>query len=133
MVYISHREEDRSQLLPLQSFFKNANCAVSVLNHSGDSCEVRKRHKTWLRYCDGLVIVYGLAPEAWAEEVAMEARDIAQRRGRPKKLAVVEAPPPGKRQFNLQTKSLVLIDYQNGKQLQGADPFLAALWDQQDV
>lgn len=128
-VYITHRARTTSELDALQAYFLARKCAVSVLDHSSAPDEVQRRHRRWLRICDGLLILFDRATRSWAEDTALEAREFARGKRRPRKLAVAELPPKGDGLFGVRASSMLFLTYDAEGELRGADEFIRALME----
>jgi hypothetical protein len=127
LIYISHLLADERDVQRLKEFFRQQHCAVSTLNHGDASEQMERRHLTYLKNCDGFVIVCRKEDVEWAEDLALQAWKRAREVERPRKLAVFETPAAGRRQFGFDDDLVIFLKSDEGGQFDGAESFLSAL------
>jgi len=121
LVYIPHRAADPSRL---RDELRRRNYDLVVLDHGVGKVSER-RHQTNLKFCDGLVVVYGDGGVEWAEEVAQEARLAAREQGRPAGVGVLAAAKGS--EFGLVSDLVVLLEQSEAGAIERLDDFLAML------
>ena len=122
LVYISHRAADPSKL---KEELKQRKYELAVLDHNSNR-PIERRHETNLRYCDGMVVMYGGESVDWAESVAHQARMAARDQGRPKGVGVIAA-PGGDPDFGLVSDFVVMLEQNDSGAIAGLDEFLSRL------
>jgi hypothetical protein len=126
LVYISYKNVDRSPLDKLIDCLRSRKCAVAHLDHGTAGVDVQQRHEANLKFCDGLLVLYGRVDLCWAEYITNEARLLARERHRPKKLGVLnEDPQP--QEFGLIDDLVMAVRIEGPNQCEGLDTFLAAI------
>lgn len=121
LVYIPHRAADPSRL---RDELRRRSYDLVVLDHGVGKVSER-RHQTNLKFCDGLVVVYGDGGVEWAEEVAQEARLAAREQGRPAGVGVLAAAKGS--EFGLVSDLVVLLEQSEAGAIERLDDFLAML------
>ena len=121
LVYIPHRAADPSRL---REELRRRNYDLVVLDH-GRAEVSERRHQTNLKFCDGLVVVYGEGGVEWAEEVAQEARLAAREQGRPAGVGILAATKGS--EFGLVSDLVVLLEQSEAGAIDRLDDFLAML------
>lgn len=127
LVYVSYRAIDQAPVSALLEQLRNAKFAVARLDHGVAAADLAQRHETNLRYCDGLVVVYGHEGVGWAEGIALDARSRAHERNRPKKLGVLSGSADPADDFGIVDELVVTIRRSAANGFDGLDDFLAAI------
>jgi hypothetical protein len=96
-----------------------------VLDHGSTNVSER-RHQANLKYCDGLVVVYGENGVEWAEELAQEARLTAHEQGRPSGVGVLPA-TRARSDFGLESDLVVMLEQSEAGVIEHLEEFLAML------
>lgn len=122
LVYIPHRAADPSRL---REELRRRNYDLVVLDHGRGEVSER-RHQTNLKFCDGVVVVYGEEGVDWAEEVAQEARLAAREQGRPAGVGILPATSRSS-DFGLVSDLVVLLEQSEAGAINRLDDFLAML------
>jgi hypothetical protein len=122
LVYIPHRAADPSRL---RDELRRRNYDLVVLDHGRGGVSER-RHQTNLKFCDGVVVVYGDEGVDWAEEVAQEARLAAREQGRPAGVGVLPATSSAS-DLGLVIDLVVLLEKSEAGAINRLDDFLAML------
>ena len=130
LVYISHKSSKPENLPPLIDFFRSRKCSVSHLDHGATGADVEKRHEANLRFCDGLVVLYGHEGVSWAETVALQARLNARQSHHPRKLGVFGEDPEAERQFGLIDDLMIPIRKTGAGEFEGAEDFLVSIGEE---
>jgi len=84
LVYIICCREDRTSVLPLRKYLKEAGFRTQVPVFEGDAAEVHERSQAALAECDAVMVYYGAGTEAWKRTVDSERLKIkGYRPGKP--------------------------------------------------
>jgi hypothetical protein len=122
LVYIPHRAADPTAL---KQELLRRNCDLTLLHHDS-APSVTKRHETNLRYCDGMVVVYGSDGVDWAESLAQEARIAAHQQGRPASIGVLPGASDAP-EFGMVSDFIVLLEPSGAGGFKHLDDFLSML------
>ena len=122
LVYIPYRAADPARL---REELRRRKYDLVVLDHGSDGI-IERRHQANLKYCDGVVVVYGENGVEWAEELAQEARLAAREQGRPSGVGVLPA-TRGRSDFGLVSDLVVLLEQSEAGAIDRLDEFLAML------
>jgi hypothetical protein len=122
LVYVLHRTVDPTDVV---NELRERKYAVTLLDH--DKAEqLQRRHEANLRFCDGLMVLYGSNELPWAEYITQEAWMIAQQNRRPKKLGVVSQVPADDR-FGFLDDLVVTMRLAPSGQVIGLEEFVRTL------
>ncbi len=88
--------------------------------------EIQKDFEESISFCDGVVVIYGIASVLWARRQLMHCRKIM--RGHMKKaLAIYEGPPEKKEPLNIGIPGMYTIDCRKDLDEKAFQPFIEAL------
>jgi TIR domain len=101
-------------------------CVVPL--RKGSPKQIRQDLEQWLLDCDGVLIVYGSVPQAWARERMRQCRKMKGKREQPLKvMAVYEGPPEDKEPLGIDLGDVVTLNGREGFDENALKPFFEAL------
>jgi hypothetical protein len=102
---------------------KKHEIGVALPLRSNDPKQIQEDLELSLSECDGIIIVYGPATQAWAKAQILRSRRIIGLRDRPlRALAVYEGPPEHKEPLGIELPGMLTVSYDSDLM-----PFVAAL------
>lgn len=127
-LYLVYDQRDETAIAPWADLLFQS-CEIVHPLFEGDEREIREAHEDTLRQCDGVLLFYGNANEAWLRRKLTEVQK-SPGNGRTKpapELCVVQAPPrtPAKERFR--THYCNVVAQWNGCEAAALRPFIDAL------
>lgn len=116
LIYISCEEQDDSEAVRIKEELKAARHDVILPARHGDPAALDRHHRTNVRNCDALMVLYVRASVFWVREQVVTARRVA-----PQIMMSVYDGPPADRQvskedLNLEFHNLVVLNCRTGFQ-----------------
>jgi hypothetical protein len=125
LVYISYLPIDRPQFDQIHRYLRSEKCELV----SSPAESLSEHEMVNLRFCSGMVIVYGEAPTAWVKTMAVQANDLIARgaAARMRRLSIVDGPPESKEDLGLSLSRLMVVNSRGGLQPALLKEFVASI------
>ncbi|MBV8857173.1 MAG: toll/interleukin-1 receptor domain-containing protein [Acidobacteria bacterium] len=127
LVYVAHHPDDQQEADLIMSELNGHKQDVLLMDGS-DEKQRMKELRPRILGCDAVLILYGRSPRAWAREVTIKARDIAQKRNNPLYAkAICDGPPDPKDDLGLSFVDWQVLKCRKGIDPQSLEPFIKAV------
>ena len=125
LIYVSYLPVDRPQFEQIEQYLAAERCDLV----SSPAESLSEHELLNLRFCSGMVIVYGEAPPNWVKTMAVRARELIVQgtAERMRRFSIVDGPPEAKEDLGLSFNSLLVVNSRRGLKPDLLKEFVASI------